>query len=158
MITRSRFLMMLLIMAHVLLLSGILLAQTETTIFPNNDNTLYEDANGSLSNGVGSHLFAGRNGQIVSSRALIAFDLATSEIPEGAVIQSASLTLSMSRTSTSAQTILLHRVLAAWGEGASDAGGNEGSGIASTPGGATWLHSFLTQHFGPTQAGIFRLQ
>lgn len=147
--------MMLLIMAHILLLSGILLAQTEITIFPSKDNTLYEHANGSLSNGAGSHLFAGRSGQNLTRRALVAFDLTTSEIPEGAVIESASLTLSMSRTNTSTQTIELHLVLVDWGEGASDAGGEEGSGIASTPGGATWIHSFFDTTLWSNAGGDF---
>jgi hypothetical protein len=47
----------------------------------------------------------------------------------------------MSRTSEdSPQTVSLHKLLADWGEGTSDAPGNEGSGVSATIGDATWLH------------------
>ena len=54
------------------------------TLGPNKDNTLYEDANGSLSNGSGEFMFGGRTGNQEGGtrmRPLVAFDL--SSIPAG---------------------------------------------------------------------------
>jgi len=36
--------------------------------------------------------------------------------------------------------VIVHRVTEPWGEGASDAAGEEGSGAAAAPGDATWIH------------------
>jgi hypothetical protein len=44
---------------------------------------------------------------------------------------------SISRTRTQNQMVLLHRVLADWGEGTSDAPEEEGQGAAAMPGDAT---------------------
>ena len=126
---------------------------------PIKDNTLYEDALGSLSNGAGQHLFAGRTEELVGAlirRGLIAFDVA-GEIPAGSTILSASLTLNMSRTNLAAgpRTVSLHRVLADWGEGTSDPFGGEGGGAASTPGDATWIHRFFNFSFWVGSGGDF---
>jgi hypothetical protein len=51
---------------------------------PSQDTTLYEDAEGLIANGVGAHLFAGRNGQNRIQRGLVRFDLST-VAPAGAV-------------------------------------------------------------------------
>lgn len=112
------------------------------------DNTLYEDATGSLSNGAGTGLFAGRTNQTQGSirRGMIQFDL--SAIPVGSTINSATLRLTQNRTpSTTATTISVHRVTNSWGEGTSNAnqggtGPRDGDGIAATPGSVTWLHRF----------------
>jgi hypothetical protein len=37
-------------------------AQSVVQLTPMKDNTLYENSNGSLSNGAGDHFFAGKNG------------------------------------------------------------------------------------------------
>lgn len=107
------------------------------------DNTLYEDPAGALSNGSGYYMFAGRSSQTTNSvrRSVIKFDI-SGEIPSGAVILDAELTLYMSRTSFGPTTIELHRLLTDWGEGASDAAGEEGGGAASTTNDATWIHTF----------------
>ena len=39
--------------------------------------------------------------------------------------------------------VSLQKVLADWGQGSSDAQGNEGKGIQSTEGDATWVHRFF---------------
>src|SRR5262245_747007 len=88
------------------------------------DNTLFESVSGSLSNGKGSFLFAGNTADGELRRGLIKFDVA-SAIPSGATINSVSLQLHMSKTAGSAESIALHRVLADWGEGTSDAAGEE---------------------------------
>jgi hypothetical protein len=105
------------------------------------DNTLYESATGAWSNGAGAHIFAGSSADGDKHRALIAFDIAEL-IPVGATIQDVNLTLHLSRTSSPAHTVTLHPVTSAWGEGTSNAGGNEGGGAAAAPGDATWIHAF----------------
>jgi FtsP/CotA-like multicopper oxidase with cupredoxin domain len=100
------------------------------------DNTIYEES-GDLSNGAGDHFFTGATRDGVTRRALIRFDVAAS-VPVGSTIESVTLQLYLSRTRTQNQTVSLYRVLAAWGEGTSKAGGEEGAGAPATPGDATW--------------------
>ena len=115
----------------------------QVTLNPSKDNTLYQDADGALSNGAGQHFFVGNTNNGSIRRGIIAFDIAGT-IPAGATINSVTLTLYLSRTlSDSPQPVALHKLLADWGEGASDASDNEGSGIAATPGDATWIHRFF---------------
>ncbi|MCC6950227.1 MAG: DNRLRE domain-containing protein [Phycisphaerales bacterium] len=103
------------------------------------DNTLYESSTGSLSNGQGVYVFSGRTSQGLVRRALLQFDL--SLIPAGSTITSATLSLRSDQAQGSA-TYTLHRLLATWGEGSSDAGSPGGAGTAATSGDATWLHRF----------------
>ena len=65
----------------------------EVILNPVNDNTLYENDQGDLSNGVGVHMFAGTTNGGAFRRALIAFDI-TSGVPAGSIITGVSLTLS----------------------------------------------------------------
>jgi len=121
-----------------LLLSNV---YAETVILtPSKDNSLYESADGSLSNGKGDFLFAGktRNGDI--RRALLAFPI-TDSIPTGATINSVSLTLHLSKSVSSGESLSLHRMTRDWGEGNSNASGQEGGGTAAQTGDATWLHA-----------------
>lgn len=115
----------------------------QVTLDPIKDNTLFETTDGSLSNGVGNFLFAGKTDQTTNSvrRAVMAFDVAGS-VPAGSTIQNATLTLSMTRTVVGAMTFDLRRLTADWGEGASNATGKEGKGDAAEPGDATWRHTF----------------
>ena len=98
---------------------------TRIKLNPIKDNALYESPEGSVSNGAGGHLFSGRNNEGDIRRALVAFDIAGS-IPPGATIMSVSLQLRMSRTAGGPERVSLHKVLADWGQGSSDADGNEG--------------------------------
>lgn len=102
------------------------------------DNTLYEEDQGQLSNGVGDYLFVGVNSQGAERRALLGFDL--SNLSTAAEVLEAHLELQMNRTNSGPLEIQLHEVLAAWGEGASNAEGSEGQGAPSTEGDATWIH------------------
>lgn len=114
-----------------------------TVVLPaSRDNTLYESATGALSNGRGEYLFAGRTNQASDSlrRALVLFDL--SSIPPGSTVTSASLLLTMSKTISGAHVFELHPITADWGEGISDASGDEGAGAPSQSGDATWIHRF----------------
>ena len=108
---------------------------------PTQDNTLYESPSGRLSNGSGDHLFVGATNALEKRRTVIAFkDLQS--IPAGATIASVRLRLFLSRESTGPEAILVHRLTADWGEGASDALENEGGGANSADGDATWVHRF----------------
>jgi cytochrome c peroxidase len=124
------------------------------TLNPTQDNTLYEDATGSLSNGGGAHFFVGNTDEELARRGIIAFDVAGA-IPARSTILSATLGLNMSRTNSTKQTVTLHRVLADWGEGTSNAPDNEGTGTSSTVGSATWVHKFFRSEFWSTPGGDF---
>ncbi|MBS0198754.1 MAG: multicopper oxidase family protein [Planctomycetes bacterium] len=117
------------------------------------DNTLYQSATGTLSNGAGHSLFVGIPNSGGVRRAIVRFDL--SAIPMDATVDSVTVRLFMSRTRNGDQTTHLHRVLADWGEGASNAGGNEGSGATAQPGDATWLHRFYPDQFWTAPGGDF---
>jgi hypothetical protein len=121
---------------------------------PVRDNTLYENPDGAFSNGAGDHLFAGANGRGERRRAVLAFDVGAA-VPPGATITDVRLTLHMSRTITGEQTVAVHRARSAWGEGTSDAFGEEGSGDTSTPGDATWIHTYFETAFWMTAGGDF---
>lgn len=104
------------------------------------DNTLYEDNSGGFSNGSGNYFFAGKTNIGYKRRGLIRF-AADTKIPPGAVITGVTLRLYMSRTISLSETVSLHKVTAEWGEGASVALGNEGSGTSPEQNDATWIHS-----------------
>lgn len=123
-------------------------------MLPARDNTLYEDDGGSLSNGIGEHIFAGKTITGPARRAVIAFDIARS-LPAEATVDSVILTLNMSRTQVGDELVELHRVLSDWGEGTSDALFNEGGGTQSTPGDATWIHTFFDTTFWTSAGGDY---
>jgi hypothetical protein len=125
-----------LILAALCALPCAVAAQT-VTLNPVADTTLYENS-GAESNGVGEFLFVGRTAQpgTPRRRALLRFDL--SSIPADAVVQSASLRMTMSRTITGDIAVGLHRASGAWGEGTSNASAQEGQGAPATAGDATW--------------------
>jgi spore coat protein A len=96
-----------------------------------------------LANGAGDHFFAGqtKDGVGFDRRGLIAFDI-ISNVPPGAIINSASLTLYRSRGKSGTFDVSLHRVIADWGEAGSHASGEEGQGDAAQSGDATWENTF----------------
>jgi hypothetical protein len=105
------------------------------------DNTVYADGSGENSNGQGDFIFAGlQASQGFQRRALIRFDVAA--IPAGATVTSATITLRLSLTIAGPEPVAVHRVTADWGEGASDAPGQEGGGAPAAPGDATWQSAF----------------
>jgi len=105
------------------------------------DNTLYEHDSGVLSNGAGAHVFVGRPAGLGPiRRALLHFDV-SSHGRHGTEVTEAWLDLVCSRTREFTDTdVSLHRVLASWGEGASNAIKEEGQGAVAEPGDATWIH------------------
>ncbi len=134
--------------------AGACLADTVTVVAVK-DNTLYETSDGSLSNGAGSRFLTGRTNQggMDRRRGLVAFNL--SAIPTGATVTSATLTVYQSRTTASDGAVTLHRMLADWGQGTSNATGQEGTGAASKTNDATWLHRFYPSTFWAAPGGDF---
>src|SRR5688572_4850705 len=120
------------------------------------DNTLYQPASGGTtnSNGAGEHCFAGRTDDGYLRRGVMACNL-TNSIPPGSIITSVTLTLYMSRTRDTADNVPLHRLLANWGEAASNAAQEEGRGIQAMPGDATWCHRFYPTSFWASVGGDF---
>lgn len=132
-------------------------AGTGTVVLePSHDATLYE-GDGSLANGSGAYLFAGRTGTGGGSaerRAVLAFDVANA-LPSDATITAVSLELTMSRTVAGPQTVELHKVLEAWSEGSSDPGGEEGGGAPAGAGDVTWIHRIYPDALWSTAGGAF---
>jgi hypothetical protein len=128
---------------------------TIITLGSSKDNTLYQDPTGGTSDGAGPTFYAGLTAHAGSSRrGLIAFDIA-GNVPAGATINSVTLTLNMSKTISGAATVELHRVLADWGEGTSNAGTNGGMGTTATTNDATWLYRFYNTATWTNQGGDF---
>lgn len=112
-------------------------------LFPARDNTLYEQDG--LSNGSGRFLFVGNTAQANDSkrRALLYFAVQDS-LPAGAIIDSVALQVFVSRARNAANVpIFIHRLTNSWGEGTSDAAGNEGRGTDAAPNDATWTQRFF---------------
>src|SRR5882724_10462682 len=126
-------------------------------INPSKDNTLYEyvPADGDLSNALGNHFFTGETAMGEVRRGVLAFDIA-GNVPAGSTITGVTLTLNMSRTpSGTSRTVELHKLLADWGEGTSQASGEEGRGAPATTNDATWRHRFFDTIFWTTEGGDF---
>ncbi len=115
-------------------------AQTTVTLQAGKDNTIYQ--NTSASNGAGENCFAGKTDADELRRALIYFDIA-SFVPTGATITAVRLELHCVRGNADAQNISLHKLNAAWGEGTSNAAGDEVNGTLAATGDATWHQSIV---------------
>ena len=157
-----RFLKTFVFSSALLIASGVYGIAAEETFEPAKDNTLYEDPGGSLSNGAGESVFAGRTGSRTGGlirRAVLAFDL--SSIPQGATVTRVELTLQESSTRNNGdQTVELRRLTKDWGEGNSDASDNqegqgEGDGAQAQTDDATWIHTFFDSELWDTQGGDF---
>jgi PEP-CTERM motif len=124
---------------------------------PSADTTIFADVAGferrwdDVSDGQGQSLWLSTTAGGVLRRSLIRFDLGT--IPDGMQVVSATLTLYESRARDS-HSASLHRMLAPWGEGASD-GGGQGEGDQAEAGDATWRwRDYLVAEWG-TRGGDF---
>lgn len=136
------------------LLAAISSAQTTVTIACDRDNTLYQSAGGTVSNGIGAYLFLGRDGSNTRKRALLHFP--TTAIPGDARVLRVELELNVSRTAAFGNLgVDVHRVLADWGEGTSNAAGEEGRGAVATTGDATWLHHHFPNQSWANPGGDF---
>lgn len=133
------------ILGLVMALSCGSVAQTraETAVIPASaDNTLYQNDQGSVSNGTGQHLFVGNNSQGNTRRAVLRFQI-DGMVPDGAVVESVSLMMYVSQANAGPMSVNLRALTNAWGEGSSDAPGPEGSGAMAADQDATWLHRFF---------------
>jgi hypothetical protein len=140
-------------LAATLLLTTCATAQTAITLRSVRDNTIYQSSNGSLSNGAGEYLFAGKTATGSIRRALVKFDF--SAIPSNATITGVSLTLNVSRFASGARDIAVHRLLREFGEGTSNATGQEGRGATARTNDVTWLHTFWNTQTWSTPGGDF---
>jgi FtsP/CotA-like multicopper oxidase with cupredoxin domain len=122
------------------------------------DNTLYENATGAVSNGAGDFFFTGETREGFKRRAVIRFDIAAN-IPAGSIVNSVTLHLYMSRSKENTlYNTSLYPLLASWGEGTSNADAEEGQGIASTTNDATWIHRFYPGTLWTTAGGDYSPQ
>lgn len=134
------------------------------------DATLYEDfgteelpdiPQGITANGSGDYLFAGRTSSrndYKLRRAIIKFDV-SSALPQGATITSARLELFMNRSNLAGETdVSIHVAEKNWGEGPSDADGQEGIGADALTGDATWVYTFFDTMSWDTLGGDFVAQ
>lgn len=112
------------------------------TLLPAQDNTLYESASGSLSNGAGPYFFSGVTNQGQLRRGLLRFDLQNLAMPMGAVIDSVQIKLWCDKNS-SVVDLSLHRADQLWGEGSSATSTQHGKGTAATIGDATWTDAIF---------------
>jgi hypothetical protein len=117
------------------------------------DATLIEDPQGARANGKGPYFFVGRTAQQENAirRAALFFDVTA--IPDRAIVESVSFTLSLAPSNQGPVTIEAHRLLADWGEGLSLSTG--GSGAPAQPGDVTWIHRFFDDVFWPRPGGLF---
>jgi glucose/arabinose dehydrogenase len=123
-------------------------APVQVELTPARDNTIYSDYPNN-SNGAGD-LFAGRTMQAGIRRALLKFDLAS--IPADAEILSATLSLTVSQTTTGSFDFSLHRIERDWGEAGSV---GLGQGAPAQAGEATWLAAFFGGEAWATPGGDF---
>jgi hypothetical protein len=152
----SKLLLALIVAASLLGVPRLATAQL-ANLNPVKDNTLYQyvPEDGDLSNALGTHFFAGETGMGELRRGVLAFDIA-GNIPAGSTILGVTLSVNMSRTGLNdARTIELHKMLADWGEGTSQASGDEGMGAPATTNDATWRHRFFDTIFWTTEGGDF---
>jgi hypothetical protein len=131
-------------------------AQADTvTLTAVADNTLIENATGSLSNGTGDAIYVGlipRQG-FSTRRGLVRFDL--SGIPAAAQVSAATLTLTLVRTQSATSQVTIHKVTEAWGEGASSCDIPCGQGAPAAANDATWLHRLYPGMNWSTAGGAF---
>lgn len=119
---------------------------------PSQDNSMFREQPNN-SSGQGVTLFAGVTNLGDPRRALMAFDL--SPVPAGATVSSAQVQLTMSIGQGVNTPMTLNRVTQPWGEGASDAGENGGTGVPAETGDATWNARFYNTNMWTTSGGDY---
>ena len=140
-----------------MLTTALALALSTITIVADRDATLVEHPDGSLANGAGPVVFAGRNNLATDGvrRAVIRFDLtglAPGQNPVAAAGAAVRL-VNTTESNTEPREYRLHRVLADWSEG--PAFGTGGGGSPSAEGDATWIHASYPTTFWLHSGGQF---
>lgn len=118
---------------------GTFIIAQEITLTPEIDNTIFSESDSS--NGSGDYLFTGKTNQGGERRALLKFNL--SSLQAGNVISSAELKLYVSKTIHDEVSVSLYLLTSDWGEGLSNALGQEGMGATPSTGDATWNYAFF---------------
>jgi hypothetical protein len=126
------------------------------SLTPVADNTVYYDVDAELSNGRGSGIFVGKTALERERRGVLKFDV--SSIPAGAVVNSVTLTMRVTRSASEPQPIDVRRATSAWGEGTSVASGNGGRGATPTAGDCTWTYAMWQSTPWNTPGGDFVAQ
>jgi len=118
------------------------------------DNTLYEDAAGSISNGQGKYLYSGKGSTGLIRRALVRFML-VEFLPPCSKILNVSLKMHLSGGAAANKTIQLRKIKESWGEGNSDAPGLEEDGTAAAFFDATWKHRYYNTDLWSSAGGEY---
>ena len=131
-------------------------AADTVSIAPKKDNTIYSESE--FTNGGGQYFFAGTTQSNFYRRAIISFDVA-GNVPPGSTIDSATLTLHMSRTNVGAQPVVVHlqQCLRPWGEGTVVGPSGEGGGGPPHPGDATWSFNMFNTSQWNNRGGDYAL-
>lgn len=126
------------------------MTEASMTLTASKDNSLFEESNNSSAKGV--TFFTGKIGFPSQGdtppgslrRGLVAFDL--SSFPTGATPVAATLHMHLDATGSPGTPfqVRLHKLLASWGEGTSNAGRTGGTGASPTTNDATWNHRFFS--------------
>ncbi len=124
------------------------------TLRAGKDNTLYENDFGQISNGKGQYMFAGTTAGNQIRRAVISFGV-KDLIPPGAVITGVKLVMNMSKTISGSKRVKLYKAAKNWGEGESDAFGEEGGGTAADYSDATWIHTYYDTAYWDNPGGDY---
>jgi hypothetical protein len=140
-----------------MLTTALALALSTITIVADRDATLVEHPDGSLANGAGPVVFAGRNNLATDGvrRAMIRFDLTGLAPGQNPVAAAGAAVLLVNTTESNAEPreYRLHRVLADWSEG--PAFGTGGGGAPSAEGDVTWIHTAYPDAFWLHSGGQF---
>ncbi len=121
------------------LLASLVSAAAELSFAPVADTSVFFGVGyDNVADGAGPHLWLAVTAGDFNRRALLRFDL--SAIPRGSVVREVRLSLYESRARDQ-HNVAVHRLLASWGEGLSNAG-TSGAGAPATPGSATWINRF----------------
>ncbi len=137
----------------VFLLVGDALAAETAVLAPIADAAMYSEGvnNG---NGSGEFIFVGKNSGGGFRRSPIKFDIAGA-LPAGAEITAVSLQVTAANTQGTNNPATIYRLTEDWLEGATNAGGSEGSGAAAAVGDTTWASRNFNTVAWTTPGGTF---
>lgn len=133
--------------------------EQQVTIYPSKDTTIYSES-GELANGAGNWTFTGTTNGGNFRRTLLLFSEVPS-FPTGSQILAVELRIVVSRSrhgSFPEAMFYLHRLFNDWGEGASNAGGQEGRGTFAQTGDATWQDQYFGEIPWSSPGGDFEVE